>query len=81
MVGEAVKVVERHFGFSAPTLQPHGFKRGTVSMLKRLGMTVEDINLFVGWSLHSTSFATYYRRVLVQDIDRDFFHDVLDFSA
>ena len=39
-----------------PLYQTHGLKRGTVSVLKRLGMTVEDINLHCGWSLFSTSF-------------------------
>lgn len=58
-LSEAVALVAQRFGFDAPTMQPHGFKRGTVSVLKKLGLAVEDINLFVGWSIHSTSFQTY----------------------
>ena len=46
-----------------PLYQTHGIKRGTVSVLKRLKMTVEDINLHVGWALHSKSYDTYRRFV------------------
>lgn len=46
-------------------------------MLKKLGLPLEDLNLFVGWSIHSTSFSTYQRFVTVQEVDRLFFFDVL----
>lgn len=46
-------------------------------MLKRLGMQVEDINLHVGWALFSATFQTYRRFVMVEDIDRAFFADLL----
>lgn len=77
MMADAVTLVAQRFQFDAPTMQPHGFKRGTVSILKKLGMALEDLNLFVGWSIHSTSFQTYRRFVHVEDIDRKFFHDVV----
>lgn len=72
-----LRLVAKHFGKEPPTLQAHAFKRGTVSALKRMGMAVEDINLFVGWSLKSTTFETYRRFVTVEQTDRDFFHDVV----
>ena len=40
-------------------------------------MSIEDINLHVGWALYSKSFETYRRFVMVEDIDREFFHDLL----
>ena len=56
---DVFEVLEKELHVVLPCLQPHSLKRGTVSMLKRLGMSVEDINLHVGWSLHSNSFSTY----------------------
>jgi hypothetical protein len=52
-------LVEEYFGIQFPILQPHSLKRGTVSILKKLNLSVEDINLNVGWAIHSNSFATY----------------------
>ena len=60
-----------------PLYQTHGVKCGTVSILRRLKMSIEDINLHVGWALYSKSFETYRHFVQVHDIDRDFFHDLL----
>ena len=60
-----------------PQYQTHGVKRGTVSVLHRLKMSIEDINLHVGWALYSKSFETYRRFVMIEPIDRQFFHDLL----
>ncbi len=58
--------------------ESHSFRRGTCSMLWELGMSLERINLHVGWSLASSSFKTYRRAVRVVDTDRSFFRAVLD---
>ena len=46
-------------------------------MLHRLKLPVMDINLHVGWALYSKSFEVYRRYVEIQQVDRDFFHDLL----
>ncbi len=51
--------MEKRYNVKLPTLQAHAIKRGTVSLLKRLGLTVEEINLHVGWSACSKSFEIY----------------------
>jgi hypothetical protein len=52
-----------------------------VSVLKRCGLSIENINLHVGWVLTSPMYATYLRVVLVQNIDKLFFWDVLSLEA
>ena len=74
---DAFRLVCEFGGTRPPLFQTHGLKRGTVSLLKRLKMSLEDINLHCGWSLTSTTYEVYRRFVLVEDSDRDFFFDLL----
>lgn len=73
--------IENGFRKQIPLFQGHAIKRGTVSILKKLGVSVEQINLHVGWSVTSKMFATYLRFVVINDIDLLFFHDVLSLEV
>jgi hypothetical protein len=61
-----LKGIATTFGKDIPVFQGHALKRGTVSILKRCGISVEDINLHVGWSLTSPMYATYLRFIMVK---------------
>lgn len=76
-LSKEIQLISSYFGFKVPTIQAHSLKRGTVSILKKLGMPLEDVNLYVGWSIHSTMFSTYKRFVVVEAVDRKFFADVV----
>jgi hypothetical protein len=69
--------VEKRFRKKLPTTQAHAVKRGTVSMLKKLGVSIEDVNLHVGWSLCSKTFEVYQRFVVVEKVDKLFFYDLI----
>jgi hypothetical protein len=36
-------------------------RRGTLSLLKKFGLAVEDINLHMGWAYDSQMFKVYFR--------------------
>jgi hypothetical protein len=73
--------LDTFFAIKIPLFQGHSLKRGTVSILKKCGVSVENLNLHVGWSLTSSMFASYLRFVLVKPVDLLFFHDVLSLEA
>lgn len=40
-------------------------------------MPIEDINMHMGWSYDSNMFKTYFRHVVAQQMDYDFYVDIL----
>ena len=64
-------------GKDPPCVQAHSFRRGTCSILKKLGLPLEDINSHMGWTIDSAQFKTYYRFVVPTQVDSTFYFAVL----
>lgn len=75
-MAEALHGLSTHFEKAVPLFQGHALRRGTVSVLKRIGVPIEHINLHVGWAVHSRMFSTYHRFVQVHEVDKLFFADI-----
>jgi integrase len=78
VVAAALQRVCKHFSTDPPFFHAHALRRGTCSMLKKFGLDISDINSHLGWALDSSQFKVYYRFVIANQLDYDFFYDVVN---
>ena len=50
-VGAALRLLARTTGMDLPCYEAHALRRGTSSILKKLGLSVDDLNLHIGWAV------------------------------